>query len=98
MAKLKAEHKALSHGGMKFLYARENIVAIARFWGNVVYVGIVSTNGQDVDIRLPLGAVGAKGIVKDVFGKETAWKKLDDNTVALTVKAHQAYFLECESK
>lgn len=98
MAKLKAEHKALSHGGMKFLYARDSIVAIARFWGDEVYVGIVSTNGQDVDIRLPLGAVGAKGIGKDVFGKETAWKKLDDNTVALTVKAHQAYFLECESK
>ena len=58
----------------------------------------MSTNDEDVTIRLPLGAVGAKGIGKDVFGKETVWKKQDDNAVALTVKAHQAYFLECQSK
>ena len=98
MATMKAQHKALSHGGMKFLYAQDNVVAIARFWEDEVYVGIVSANDKDVTVRLPLGAVGAKGICKDVFDKEVCWEPQDDHAVTLTVKAHQAYFLECESK
>ena len=100
MAKMKAQHKALSHGGMKFLYAADSIVAIARFWKDEVFVGLVSTNDQDVKIRLPLGVVGAscpKGDA-DVFGNQLTYTKLDDNSIELTVPAHQAYFMECQVK
>ena len=100
MAHMKSQHKALSHGGMKFLYAEGNVAAIARFWENEVFVGVISTEGQDVQITLPLGAVGAscpKGTA-DIFGKELEWKKPDDNHIVLTVRAHQSYFMECEMK
>lgn len=100
MAHMKAEHKALSHGGMKFLYAENNVVAIARFWENEAFVGIISTGDQDVNIRLPLGAVGAaapKGEA-DVFGKVLEYTRLDNNSIALTVKAHQSYFMECRMR
>ena len=98
MAKLKAEHKALSHGGMKFLYAQGQVIAIARFWGDEVYVGILSTDDKDVKIRLPLGAVGAKAPRREIFGKELEYGQLDDAAVELTVKAHQAYFMECQMR
>ena len=100
MIRMKAEHKALSHGGMKFLYAQDNVVAIARFWEDEVFVGVISTSGREETIRLPLGAVGAvcpKGDT-DVFGKTLEYKIQDANCIALTVKAHQSYFMECRVK
>lgn len=100
MAHRKANHKALSHGGMKFLYAEGNVVAIARFWEDEVFVGVISTGDQDVQVTLPLGALGAdcpKGAM-DIFGKELEYEKTDDNHIALTVRAHQSYFMECEMK
>ena len=100
MAHLKAEHKALSHGGMKFLYAEGNVVAIARFWQDEVFVGVISTADADEKIRLPLGAVGAvspKGNL-DAFGRQLVYRLLDENSIELTVKAHQSYFMECKLK
>lgn len=100
MACMKAQRKALSHGGMKFLYAEGNVVAIARFWEDGVFVGVISTEDRNVQIRLPLGAVGAncpKGVA-DVFGKPLEYEKADDSSIMLTVRAHQSYFLECQMK
>ena len=95
MAHLKHRHEALRSGGMKFLYAEGNVVAIARFCGEEVFVGILSTEDQDVTIRLPLGAVGAKCPKREIFGKELDFRPLDETAVELTVKAHQAYLMEC---
>lgn len=100
MAHMKAQHKAMSHGGMKFLYAEGNVVAIARFWEDEVFVGVISTENRDAQIRLPLGAVGGscpKGS-EDVFGKPLEYEKVDDNSILLTVRAHQSYFMECQLK
>ena len=98
LAHAKAAHPALRHGSMKFLYAQDNVVAIARFCGEEVFVGILSTNSQDVSIRLPLGAVGAKNPRKkeDLFGRELEFDVLDRNSICLKVKAHQAYFFDCQ--
>ena len=96
MAHMKHRHKALRSGGMKFLHAEGNIVALARFCGEEVFVGILSTEDQDVKIRLPLGAVGAACPKREVFGKELEFTRLDDTAIELTVRAHQAYFMECE--
>lgn len=98
MARLKAAHKALRSGSMQFLYAQGQIVAIARFSGDEVFVGLLSTEDKDVKIRLPLGAVGAKAPKREIFGKELEYTQLDDRSIELTVKAHQAYFMECEVK
>ncbi len=98
MAKLKTAHKALRSGSMQFLYAQGQIVAIARFSGDEVFVGLLSTDDKDVKIRLPLGAVGAKAPKREIFGKELEYTQLDDRSIELTVKAHQAYFMECEVK
>ena len=100
MAKLKGEYKALSHGGMKFLYAAQGIVAIARFWEEQVFVGVISTNDRDMDIRLPLGAVGAASPegTEDVFGRPLVYSADAPNSITLMVKAHQTYFMKCTMK
>ena len=98
LAKTKAEHKALSHGGMKFLYAEGNVVAIARFYGKEAFVGVISTGRQDEVVKLPLGAIGAEGIKREIFGSALEWSVLDSNNIQLSVKAHQSYFMECTMK
>ena len=96
MAKAKAAHPALSRGGMKFLYAADQVVAIARFWEDEVFVGVLSTNDDDVNIRLPLGAVGAVcPEEKDLFGETITYTPLDSGSIRLHVPAHKAYCFSC---
>ena len=98
MAHKKAEHKALSKGGMKFLYAEGYVVAIARFCEDEVFVSVISASEKTEKIRLPLGAVGAvspKGR-EDVFGKKLEYTQKDLHSIELIVEAHQSYFIECE--
>ena len=100
LAHTRTAHPALRRGGMKFLYAADYVVALARFLGDEVFVGILSTNGEDVTVRLPLGAVGAKcpNGGADIFGRKLEFEMLDDNSISLKVKAHEAYFFECKMK
>ena len=98
MAHLKRDHEALRSGGMKFLYAEGNVVAIARFRGEEVFVCVLSTEKKDVTIRLPLGAVGASVPKREIFGKTLEFSKLDDTGIELKVKAHQAYLFECRMR
>lgn len=100
MARMKAQHKALSLGGMKFLYARGGIVAIARFYGNEAFIGVLSTSDKDETVRIPFGAIGASGPKgdRDIFGEHLDFHRLDQASAALTVEAKQPYFFECELK
>ena len=100
MAHMKAQHKALSHGGMKFLYAKGHVLVIARFWGSEAFTGIISTSDTAETIRVPFGVIGATQPKRDtdVFGQRLDFKCIDDMSVELTVDAHQSYFFECEMR
>ncbi len=97
LAKLKAEHPALSKGSMKILYAEGNIFALARFWEQEAFVCVISTEDKDRTIRLPLGAVGAACPAdgKDLFGKELVVDLCDQHSVHMQVNAHQSYLFRC---
>ncbi len=96
MAQAKHSHKALRIGGMKFLYAENGVVALARFHGSEVFVGLISNNSEDISIRLPLGAVGARRPLREMFGRELRYTEADSRAIELCVPAHCAYFFECE--
>ena len=99
MTHLKHDHPALSRGGMKFLYAQGYTAAIARFTGDEAFVAIINSDDKDACIRLPLGAVGAAGLTEaDVMGEKLSWRKLDENSVDLTVPAGTNYFIQCQMK
>ena len=97
MTHLKSDHKALRQGGMKFLYAEGHVVALARFWENEVFIGVISAENQDVKIRLPLGAVGASVPVgsTDIFGTPLSYRLNADASIELTVKAGHSYLMQC---
>ena len=95
MCRYKRQHKTLSRGGMKFLWAKGKTVAIARFWENEAVVGVIHVGDGDETIRLPLGAIGAGGFTGEVFGRMPEIRKLDDGAVELTARAHTSYLLEC---
>lgn len=100
MAHKKAEHKALSLGGMKFLYAKDSILSIARFYGDEAFVGIISTDDEAKTVCIPFGVIGAirpKGN-QDIFGEPLEFSRVDENSIMIKVEAHQAYFIECEMK
>jgi alpha-glucosidase len=98
LAHCKGAHEALRSGGMKFLYAQDGVVALARFLGDQVFVGVISTNDTDVSIRLPLGAVGAGAPVggEDLLGTPLHYVSEDDHSIRFTAKAHTAYFMQCK--
>jgi alpha-glucosidase len=98
LAKLKSEHPALSKGSMKFLYDDGHVLAIARFWELEAFVCVISTEEEDVTIRLPLGAVGAAKPAEsnDVFGTPLVMDAADEHSVKMLVKAHQSYFFRCD--
>lgn len=97
LAHLKTEHKAFSEGGMKFLYAKDDVVVLARFYENEVYTAVVSVSEETKKIVIPFGSVGSKGpkAAVDVFGKPLQYQKLDDRHAELVVEAHQSYLIEC---
>lgn len=98
LAHLKTEHKAFSEGGMKFLYAKDDIVVLARFYENEVYTTVVSVSEETKKIVIPFGSVGSKGPKgnSDLFGKTLQYQKIDERHVELVVEAHQSYLIECE--
>lgn len=97
MCRLKKEHKALSEGGMHFLYAKGDTFAIARFWQNDIIVGVVSKSEAEHDIRLPLGAVGGKtpesGV--DLLGNTLSWIEADAHSIRFRVQPHGTYLFRC---
>ncbi|MBQ7434085.1 MAG: alpha-glycosidase [Lachnospiraceae bacterium] len=93
---LKTEQKALSKGGMKFLYAQDYVVSLARFYEKEAYIAVASTSSEDREIILSIGSIGAADIeALDVFGKPLTYRKVDDKRIALQVPAHQAYLIRC---
>ena len=100
MAHMKAQHKALSRGGMKFLYAGSQVVAIARFWEDEAFVGVLSTSDKAETVHIPFGAIGAAGPKgdRDVFGQRLTFRCAGDMCAELTVEARQSYFFACDMK
>ena len=99
MARLKGAHKSLQSGGMKFLYAKGRVAALARFTRDEAFVAVIAAGNGPERIRLPLGAVGAAGLAdRDVMGEELSWRALDENSVELAVPPGQCYFAQCVMK
>ena len=100
LAQTKNKNAALRRGGMKFLYAKDQVLAIARFYEDDVVITLMSVNERDVNIQLPIGTVGIKKFIEkeDLFGNKLQYSVIDENTIELFVPAHQGYVVECKLK
>ena len=97
LSHLKKERKALSEGGMKFLYAEGEVLALARFYKEEVFVAVMSVSDSAREIRLPLGSLGVTRPKenRDIFGEEICYQIADEKSILMMVEAHQAYLMEC---
>ena len=93
LARTRTAHPALREGGMKFLWARDYVLALARFLGDEAFVAIMSVNDEPVELALPFAAIGAAGPKedRDVFGRALSFRG-----GRLRVEAHGAYLFPCE--
>lgn len=92
LAHLKAEHKALRRGGMKFLYAQDGVFALARFTGDEVIAAVISNSDRDRRAAVDFASVGAAGPASDT---DLLGRGLDFDGAALTVPANSARLFLC---
>ena len=97
LAHWKTEREALRFGGMKFLAARDSLLALARFTRDEAMVLAMSTDDAARQLRLPLAALGAaapKG-ARDLFGTPLTWIR-EEKAIILTLPPHTAVLFDCE--
>ena len=97
MTRLRREVDAFAQGGRKVLAAEGRILAVARFYGGQVYVGVLSMEEEKREMILPFNIVGVQrpaGRV-DEFGEKLDWRDSDEG-VALTAVGGCGYLFRCE--
>ena len=85
---------------MKFLYAKGDVFALARFWEEDIVVAVISKSDVEETIRLPLGAVGAgepSGLT-DLLGQKLYWEQRDKHSICFKPKPHGAYLMACKAQ
>lgn len=94
---LKREKEALKRGGMKFLYARDRALALARFTPDEALVLVMSTDDAPASLFLPLSVLGAArpAGTEDLFGLPLDWQP-EAGGVTVSVPPHTAYLFDCE--
>lgn len=97
LSHLKKEKAALCEGGFKFLYAKDQTVAVARFDDEEAFIAVVTTSEEDTSIVLPIGSIGAvmPEENRDVFGTQLDFMYIDNRNVELKVEARKAYLISC---
>lgn len=100
LIELKKTNEAFTKGGMKFLFAQGNILALARFYKNNIFITVMSVSDKPETVTLPLGSLGSKGPVEetDIFGNKINFKVLNDKDVEFTLEPHQAFIIDCSVK
>ncbi|MBQ6407094.1 MAG: hypothetical protein IJJ64_03550 [Butyrivibrio sp.] len=93
---LRRNESAFSEGGRKVLFAKGSILAISRFFGDNIYLGVISMEDEDMIIHLPVKNVGALGPYKntDEFGTSFEGKILDDGEYELLVPARSSFIMK----
>lgn len=102
MTFLRRNIRAFAEGGRKVLYADGRILAVARFYGEEIYVGVISMEEEDREILIPVSGVGAcpasgtfeedgKRIMTDEFGEKLEISGVDEDGIRLNVKALGSY-------
>lgn len=95
LAKLKTSSRALTDGGMKFLYAEGNVIALARFYNNEIYTVIMSVSDETERVSIPFGAAGSDGPRCEIFGEKLNILSVNGRDVELEIPPHKAYFIDC---
>ena len=94
MTQLRRNEKAFAEGGRKVIFCDRKILAVARFHGDNIFVGIISMENENRKISLPLWQIGAAGTydVTDEFGEIVSIRENSED-LELEVPAFGSYIL-----
>lgn len=97
MTELRRNVDAFSMGSRQVVYTEGRIIAIARFAGDDIYVGVMSMEDEDKTIELPLYNIGASAPVSDtdVFGEPVVTEGFDSGVLKLRVPAGKGLLFSC---
>ncbi len=96
MCVLKASHRALREGGMKFLLADGSVFAIARFTREEAFVAVISNSDDEETVALPLRDIGAKMPASgaDIFESAVSFIPSDGGAI-LTIPPRASLLFNC---
>ncbi len=97
MTSLRKSCDAFSRGGRKVIYDSGYIIAIARFFEDEVFIGVLSMEDEDKEIVMPLKLVGASvpESDSDVFGVSIKGRAGENGDYVLSVPAESALLMKC---
>ena len=96
---LRRNEKAFSTGSRKVIYAKDYCFAVARFFENNIYLGVVSMDDSVQKIKLPIGIVGAASPKEkeDVFGVPFDGVPIDEMEYEITMNPNSALLIKLTS-
>lgn len=98
LASLKKREPALREGGMKFIFARGKVLAIARFTAESTLVAVVSASDDVETVVLPLSSIGAEGPADrvDLLGRPVPMAGRRNGELTLVLKPGEALLFPCK--
>ncbi len=89
---LRKEHKAMTEGGQKFLYAKGNVLALARFNEEETIVALCSSSDHEEEVVLRTDLLGCSGISADtdLLGRDICVTQTGKGEVKVKLPAHEA--------
>ncbi len=96
MTRLRRTEPAFAKGGRMVILAEGRVLAVARFFGDDVYVGVLSMEPEEKTVALPLSLIGCTEPAgeKDEFGTTLRGGRAGD-TYQLTIPAHGSLLFAC---
>lgn len=95
LAHLKRNEEALQDGGFKILSSEGYVLSYARFTKKDLFIIIASTDDEEREVVIPLGAFGKKNMqrAEEVFGSSISCMQIGLD-VTIKVKPHTSYVIK----
>lgn len=96
LCRIKTSSEAFRNGGFKILWAEDQVIAMARFTEDELWITAASSDEQERKIRIPLVIFGRKFLCipeKDALG-EPLEAELNGGFMELTVPAGKSYLIK----
>jgi alpha-glucosidase len=96
LIEVRRQNPAFSKGGMQFLYAQGQTLALARQDGESTFVAVISAEEEPTQVFLPLALLGVTEPVSDtdLLGEALTYERMEKG-ILLTLSPQDAYLFAC---
>lgn len=96
LIRIRKENRAFTEGGMQFVAAEGEVLALARMDDRHTFVSVISAEDHAREIFLPLDILGVSEPASeaDLLGEKLSWTKTEGG-ILLSLSAQDAFVFEC---